>query len=391
MKFRVIDGIMRGLLPGAGAALLVLVWATPVLAHTADSHIRTVIDDVAPAMPGVEVRVEAGVATQLVVENHGDRTVTVLGRDGTPFLRIGPDGVWGDRSTADFYATATPTGGLPRPPDAPDEPTWVQLAADPAWGWFDHRLHPGPLTTPRDLDPADAPIEFHDWQVPMQHGDRDVQVRGHLEFAFVPGSVVATLSSDTEPLPGVTVTVSQGRVPAILLDNATDEEVLVRGQQGEPFLRIGPDGVFGNENSPSFVDDQRYRDREVAEPPRADGPPAWVELAGEPRYAWLEERARYPREQPPQEVVTSDRSTVLREWSVPIEHGDDRVTLHGETRWMPDDEAFAALGIPASGDTGSDWAPVVSWLVFGLGVVLIVIGLRRRTRARRQADGAATG
>lgn len=389
MKIRAINSIGRGLLPVAAAGLLVLVWATPAQAHTADSHVRTVIDDIAPAMPDVEVRVEAGVATQLIVENFGDETVTVLGRDGTPFLRIGPDGVWGDRSTTDFYATATPTGGLPRPPDAPDEPTWVQLAVDPAWGWFDHRLHPGPLTTPRDLDPGDTPIEFHDWQVPMQHGDQDVLVRGHLEFAIVPGSVIATLSSDREPLPGVTVTVSQGRVPAILLDNATEEEVLVRGQEGEPFLRIGPDGVFGNEHSPSFVDDQRYRGREVPEPPRADASPAWVELAGEPRYAWLEERARYPREQPPQDVVTSDRTTVLREWSAPIEQGDDRVTLHGETRWMPDDEAFAALGIPVSGDAESDLATVVSWVVFGLGVVLIVIGLRRRVLARRDADGAA--
>lgn len=362
----------------------------PAVGHPADPQVRTVVDEVDPPMDGVTVRVEAGVATQLVVENPTDTEVVVLGRGGDPFLRIGPEGVLGNRNARDYYATATPTGGLPGPAEPGDGPDWQPLSPEPVWGWFDHRLHPEDISVPSDRDPTDGPVQFANWQVPMRYGDRDVIVSGHLEYAIAAGVVVTTITSDAEPLDGVTVAVSQGRVPAILLDNGTDDDVVVLGAAGEPFLRIGPDGVFGNRHSPSLAEDQRYRGEQLPGPVDAGAPPDWIRLASEPRYAWLETRARYPREQPPTEVVASGRPTRLLDWSVPIEQAGDQVVVTGETTWMTGDDALTTLGIPMDEGDDRGGVPWASWLALGVGAGLLGLGLNRRARQRSAAQGTSS-
>ncbi len=389
MKFQVPCWMRRRSL----LALLVLTLAggvSPAWAHTADPHVRTVIDEITPPMADVSVRVEAGVATQLVLENRGDGEVVVLGRDGDPFLRIGPDGVWGNRNARDFHATATPTGGLSGSSTTPDAgPDWTHLTTEPVWGWFDHRLHPQPLTTPPDLDPAGDPVPFAQWQVPMRFNDRDATVSGHLEYAIAPGSIIARITSDTAPRPGLSVAVSQGRVPAILLENVTDEDVVVAGVDGAPFLRIGPDGVHANRHSPSFVRDQQHRGLELEGPADVGAAPEWTRLANEPRYAWLEDRARYPLEQPPEEVTTAGRPTVLLEWEIPLQHGQDRTAIRGQTSWMTEKDAFSALGIPVELHEGRDWASLLPWGLFGTGAILLAIGLRRHRRRRQTSPQQA--
>lgn len=381
-------GDTRRLAAGVSAVVAVLAGAllgeVPALGHPADSQVRTVIDTIDPPMDGVTVRVEAGVATQLVVENPTDADVVILGRTGEPFLRIGPDGVWGNRNDSEYYATATPAGGLAGPADGGGSPDWQLLSREPAWGWFDHRLHPVDLNTPSDLDPGAGPVPFADWQVPMRHDNRDVTVSGHLEYAIAPGVVIATLTGGEEPLPGVTVGVSQGQVPAILLDNATNEDVIVFGAMGEPFLRIGSDGVFGNRLSASLADDQRHRGEPVPGPVDAAAPPDWIQLAAEPRYAWLETRARYPLEQPPADLIAAGRPTHLLDWSVPLEQAGNRTVVTGETAWMTNDDAFARLGIPVT-DTNGDGGdvPWPSLVALALGAVLLGVGLYHRARNRR--------
>ena len=58
------------------------------------------------------------------------------------------------------------------------------------------------------------------------------------------------LESVRPQIPGVDVKVIEAG-SRLQLTNDTDTEVVVQGYQGEPYLRVGPKGVFENRKSPA--------------------------------------------------------------------------------------------------------------------------------------------
>lgn len=120
--------------------LLALVGPAPAAAHIAGgisaANARSVITEIRPAAPGVDVTV--GLGGQFVrVDNQGAGRIVVLGYRGEPFLRVSPQRVQvNPRST-----TAAQTGQLPRTA----QPTatgaqWVQLADTGSVSWTDARV-----------------------------------------------------------------------------------------------------------------------------------------------------------------------------------------------------------------------------------------------------------
>lgn len=355
-------------------------------AHRASPQVTTVIGSVSPSLPGgVEVSVVAGVATQLVIENHTDEEVLVLGAAGDPFLRIGPEGVFGNVNSPDWYRSGTPEGGLPVPEHARSgaSPDWRHVSDRPMWGWFDHRLHPTTVAVPPEAAEAEEPVRLASWSVPLRYGEQDVVVEGHLEYRPVFGSVLSRLLSPEQPVDGLRVALTQGRVPGVFLSNETGREVTVLGPEDEPFLRFTADGVLANVHSPAFADDLRASGQGLAATATVDpdAEPEWIEVASQPRHAWLENRARYPEEQPPAEVTERGETTVLMEWSVPLLVGERRITLEGETLWVPTEEALDMVGAsdPQHGDPPG--ALDLSVLMLGIGVVMLGWwAWRRRSR-----------
>ena len=70
--------------------------------------------------------------------------------------------------------------------------------------------------------------------------------------------------------------------------------VVVRGYEGEPYLRFRPDGtVEVNRNSPAaYVNESRYG----TDPPAsadATAAPAWQEVAADGSYAWHDHRTHW--------------------------------------------------------------------------------------------------
>lgn len=373
----------------AALAALTLSFATlgaqpPATAHRASPLVTTVIDSVSPNLPsGVEIRIVAGVATQLVIENHTDEELLVLGATGDPFLRIGAEGVFGNVNSPDWYRSGTPEGGLPVPEHARSgtSPGWRHVSERPVWGWFDHRLHPTTVTVPPEVAEAEEPVSFASWTVPLLYGGQDVVVEGHLEYRPVSGSVLARLRSPEQPLEGLRVQLTQGRVPGLFLANETGEEVTVLGPEDEPFLRFTPDGVTANLHSPSFAADLRASGQGLAATVDPGAEPAWIEVASQPRHAWLEDRARYPEEQPPAEVTERGQTAVLMEWSVPLLVGERRVTIEGETLWVPTEEALEMVG--AGGPRHGDPSAALGLSAIALGVGVVLLGWwawRRRSR-----------
>ena len=88
-------------------------------------------------------------------------------------------------------------------------------------------------------------------------------------------TVTGVVGSDGAPdsVPGITWRVLGG--DGLLQVRASgDAEVVVTGYDEEPFLRVGPDGVFENRNSPAaYLNGDRYAAITVPSHVDADAPP----------------------------------------------------------------------------------------------------------------------
>ncbi|MEX1164719.1 MAG: hypothetical protein WEB03_14195 [Nitriliruptor sp.] len=192
--------------------------------------------------------------------------------------------------------------------------------------------------------------------------------------------------TDDPHLPGVSWTVHTGGL-LIEVVNTGDEVLVVEGYEGEPYLRLGPDGTERNRRSPTtYLNDERLERRlssrrDVAMPRNVDpaAEPEWIAIDDEPRALWHDHRVHWMSPAPPRFVEAGpiarammrvnlvgaigragDDAGVFQTWSIPLVHGDRTAVLAGEMAWD---------------DPPSAWP----WLVAAaLLVAPGVLGLRRR-------------
>ncbi|MCO1597931.1 hypothetical protein M8C17_22545 [Micromonospora sp. RHAY321] len=189
--------MLRTLLARAGlvataACAATLLTAAPAAAHGADApdgtDYRTRTSGVAPARPGLEVRVvEAGARLELT--NRTGRPIEVIGYSGEPYLRIGPDGVFENSRSPATYLNRTIAGDttLPAEADPAAAPSWRRIADGTTVRWHDQRA------LWRESAPPDAvraaPEREHrvrDWAIPLRDGSDPVQIRGTLDWVPPP-------------------------------------------------------------------------------------------------------------------------------------------------------------------------------------------------------------
>lgn len=143
-------------------------------------------------------------------------------------------------------------------------------------------------------------------------------------------------------LPGVAVRVlSFGDEFEVV--NPTATEVEVPGYSDEPYLRIGPDGVWRNANSPAtYINLDRFGRTTL--PPHADpdAEPDWVQVSTEPGYVWHDHRTHWMSEGvlPPAVAADPTREHLVSAWVVPLAHGGTEVQVRGELTWRPPPPAW---------------------------------------------------
>ncbi|WP_242653664.1 hypothetical protein [Klenkia soli] len=159
--------------------------------------------------------------------------------------------------------------------------------------------------------------------------------------------------SVTPAVPGVTVRVLQFG-DELEVVNPTGTELAVPGYSGEPYLRIGPDGVWRNRLSPATTINL---DRFGRTPLPADADPLaapdWVQVSTQPEYTWHDHRTHWMSEGQLPPAVAADPTTdhVVLEWTVPMAYGGQDVVVDGELTWSP---------------------PPPGWLVWPLYAVLLL-------------------
>jgi hypothetical protein len=121
------------------------------------------------------------------------------------------------------------------------------------------------------------------------------------------------------------------------LTNRGPEEVVVLGYRLEPYLRVGPGGVFENRRSPSTYTN-RFATTPASIPSEFDpqAAPEWRRIGDGPSAVWHDHRAHWTGPDPPA-VKASPRvmHVVVRDWEVPLRQGDRTMVVRGAITWVP--------------------------------------------------------
>jgi hypothetical protein len=363
VRARLVRGPLLVAVAVAVAVAAVLCPAPAALAHGTDPTLVPVIDSISPALPaGVVVQVRTGVSEQMLVANPARDVLTVLDPDGTAFLKVSSAGVLGNLADPFFSETLNPPDVPPRLPTEARpgaKPHWVQVSQTDAFGWFEPRLHPlAPGTEPNSTIVAR-------WTIGMRMGSVPVTIMGALERKAVTGTFVAEPDPRRDDLQ---LTVSQGRVPALLLVAPPGRTVVVLGEDGKDFLRLDAEGAWANTESRNFRDNIDFTDQ-------AEGRTGWVRVGESGRVRWLDTRLQYSADRPPAVVEREGKTAQLGRWTIPLRLDGASAQLGGTISWLPNN------ALPRKRSDGALTWVVASGAVVLVGIaVLAVVGRRRRGR-----------
>src|SRR5438552_3023202 len=112
----------------------------------------------------------------------------------------------------------------------------------------------------------------------------------------------------------------------IELVNRTSTEVVVLGYQGEPFLRVGPAGVFENRRSPSLYQNRPlpFGASTTTLPRQADAAaaPTWHRISSGQVVRWRDRRTRWEGKAPDVVRATRGRTrVVVTSWTIGLRRG----------------------------------------------------------------------
>ncbi|MFG1920950.1 Dyp-type peroxidase [Cryptosporangium sp. NPDC048952] len=119
--------------------------------------------------------------------------------------------------------------------------------------------------------------------------------------------------------------------------NTTDTDVVVRGYQNEPYAKIGPDGVFVNENSPAYyVNADRYGVTTVPASADPRTPPSWRKLSNENSFRWHDHRTHWMQTSlPPLVSQAPDEFHEISHWTITLDYAGKALTGTGTLAWVP--------------------------------------------------------
>jgi hypothetical protein len=122
-----------------------------------------------PAPAPLQVQALPGRLPGLFLSNPERRPLTVLGRDGEPFLRFGPAGVEVNTASRTHVEDRAARGEAAGPP-SPEPAFEVVDPAGTSYTWLDARLRYPDDLPPDDVLAADSPTVVERWEVPVEGG-----------------------------------------------------------------------------------------------------------------------------------------------------------------------------------------------------------------------------
>lgn len=134
--------------------------------------------------PGVVIEVAPGPVPAFFLRNDSDRPVTVLSREGSPYVVL--DGRGAQVNTASATWAEQPQAPLFDPAGVAGTagPAYERVSATPSHSWLDARAALPGLLPSADVRASDRPVRVGEWSIPVQVGEELVAVHG--ELVWVP-------------------------------------------------------------------------------------------------------------------------------------------------------------------------------------------------------------
>jgi hypothetical protein len=188
------------------------------------------------------------------------------------------------------------------------------------------------------------------------------------------------------------------------LTNTTAHDVVVVGYEGEPYLRVGPRGVFENQRSPATYLN-RTRLGSDAPPARADASaaPDWRRVSDGTTARWHDHRAHWmDNEQPPVVQRATDETHLIQRFTIELRRDGEVLRARGDVYWIPPPSPWpwialaVVCGVLVVIGARTRWS--VPWVGSALGVVLVATAVHAvgawsassRGTANRLADTLPT-
>ena len=159
------------------------------------------------------------------------------------------------------------------------------------------------------------------------------------------------------------------------LVNRTGKDVLVKGYDGEPYFRIGADGLVEvNLNSPThYLNEDRFADVELPDRADAEARPDWSEVNDSGLYVWHDHRSHYMGVGTPSQVEDESVETVVFDYEIPMAVDGRPVSADGTLTWVGEQSG----------------PPVFIWIALAaivVGGALVVVRMRNRRHGDETAD-----
>jgi hypothetical protein len=177
------------------AAAVLLAGAPVALAHEGSPNFLSQINDVSPAVTGVDVEV-LNRDDRLLLHNTSGETVIVEGYSGEPYARIDGDGTVSVNTDSEAYYINEERDGnvdTPASADSKGEPQWKQVSQTGRFEWHDHRMHWMSEDDPDQVTDKDVRTKVFDWEVPIDVDGRAGSITGTLFWTPTASSGVSLL------------------------------------------------------------------------------------------------------------------------------------------------------------------------------------------------------
>jgi len=159
----------------------------------------------------------------------------------------------------------------------------------------------------------------------------------------------------SRPVPGLSVRVIEDGSRLELTNHGP--EVVVLGYDGEPYLRVGPHGVFENTLSPATYLNCSRKGCPISPVANAEAPPQWKQISSGQTVRWHDHRTHWMGGQPPPDVRRAPGQVHHRPpWTVSLVQGDTHIALTGRLTWVPGQSPG-------------------SWLLLALGLAVVAAAL----------------
>jgi len=138
---------------------------------------------------GVRVSVAPGAVPGIFLASTGRRPVTVIGREGEPFLRFTRDEGTEVNLRSPSHVDAQRLRGEPPevPADSQAKPRWRQVEDVPQYAWPETRARYGPGQPPDEIVRSSEPTVLTNWAVPLDIGSERFDLRGRTSWVpFTP-------------------------------------------------------------------------------------------------------------------------------------------------------------------------------------------------------------